>query len=676
MKRVGMALAAALILNAASAANAEATNRHYPANRAPLAKESFVRLPLGAVKPLGWLKDQLVIQASGLTGHLDAFWPDLLHSAWKGQDGEGWERGPYYLDGLVPLAYLLDDERLIGIAKPYIEWMLASGRPDGWFGPAKNKDRWPLAVALKVLMQYHEATNDDRAIALMTNYFRFLKEATPDWPDKEWRGVRAMENAVAAHWLYNRTGNGDVLAAAESIYRNSFDWAKYFLDFPFTTEVLEKGYKPGHPSHVVNIAMGVKYPGVWYSQFQEERLAKAAREGLAALDKYHGQVGGRFAGDEHLSGRRPTQGTELCAIVEYMFSLENLVSVFGDAAFADRLEMLAYNGNPGTCTPDYWAHQYDQQANQVLVSLAKRNWRTNGDESNLYGLEPNYGCCTANMHQGWPKLVAHLWMATHDQGLAAIAYGPSVVKAKVADGTVVTIAEETDYPFDGTIRFTVRADRPVAFPLHLRIPGWAAGAELSVADQTLKPKAAAFAVVERQWKPGDVLTLTLPMNLRTEKRYNDAVAIYRGPLVFSLRIGEKFEKLPTIRLHRDRLTAEDLRRNPQLAKMAEYYEKTPLGDYAISPTTPWNYALVIDPAKPDKSITVSTRAPGRVPFANDAAPVTLKAKGKAIPAWGMQDNSAADPPPSPVASDQPAVELELIPYGNTRLRITEFPVAK
>lgn len=120
-------------------------------------------LPLGSVKPHGWLKRQLQIQAAGQTGHLDEFWPSLKQSesGWLGGSGESWERGPYYMDGLVPLAHLLDDPKLIAKANTWVEWTLASQRPDGGIGPVKNTDWWPNMVMLKVLLQHFEATGDN-----------------------------------------------------------------------------------------------------------------------------------------------------------------------------------------------------------------------------------------------------------------------------------------------------------------------------------------------------------------------------------------------------------------------------------------------------------------------------------------------------------------------------------
>jgi DUF1680 family protein len=333
-----------------------------------------------------------------------------------------------------------------------------------------------------------------------------------------------------------------------------------------------------------------------------------------------------------------------------MFSLEKLIEALGDTAHADRLEALAYNANPGACTADYWAHQYDQQANQVLVSVAKRTWSTNDDTSNLYGLEPNYGCCTANMHQGWPKFVSHMWMASPDNGLAAVAYGPSKVTAKVGDGEMVTITESTDYPWDGRITLKIELPKPTAFPLHLRIPSWATGATLKAAGESTDAKPGSFAVVQRTWKNGDTVVLDLPLKVRVERRWNDAATLHRGPIAYSLRIGEKWTKLK------------------------QHTDQFPVIDWQIEPTTPWNYGLIIDPANPESSVTVEQRRPGGVPFDHDRPPVVLRAKGRQIPSWKMEKHQAGETPASPVQSSERVTDLELVPYGSTRLRITEFPL--
>jgi hypothetical protein len=649
----------------------------YPANPSTLRTNPYIRLPLGAVKPAGWLADQLRVQADGLTGHLDEFWPDLIHSAWMGGEGEAWERSPYYLDGLVPLAYLLEDKRLQAKVRAWLEPILSSARPDGWFGPAANEDRWPLAVALKVLRQYYEGSGDERALAVIRGYFRFLHDHPPDWPDDTWRGVRAMEHAVTGYWLYRQTADPAVAETIASIFHNSYDWTTYYETFPWDAAAVSEGRVPhnweadGLTAHVVNNAMAVKYPGLWFQQSGDERYRRAALSGLEKYDDNHGQVGGRFSGDEHLSGKRPTQGTEMCAIVELMFSLENMLEVLGEPVLADRLELLAYNSLPGTMTGDGWAHQYDQQANQVLVSVAERDWSTNGDTSNIYGLMPNYPCCLANMHQGWPKFVQHLWLATPDGGLAAMAYGPCRVEARVAGGTEVTVSEETEYPFDGAIRLLVHPEKPAEFPLSLRIPGWAAGATVRVGQDVLRPAAGEMIRLDRKWRDGDEVRLEFPLNIRLEERFNGAVAVRRGPLYFALRIGGEYHR---VRLEGKRITSID------------YLGST---DWEIRPVTPWNFALVLDTADPAGAFAVRRNPLRPLPFADIGepiyrgeagyqpwehdAPLVLTVAGRRVAGWTLRHNSADDPPADPVA-EGPAEDLTLVPYACTRLRIAEFPV--
>jgi virulence-associated protein VagC len=651
-------------------------NTNYKGNPEPLLRNAYIKLPLGTVKPGGWLKSQLEAQAAGLSGNLDDFWPDLVNSSWRGGNGEAWERGPYYLDGLVPLAYLLNDNRLIEKVKLWIEPILSSSSDTGWYGPAKNKDRWPLAVANKVLMQYFEATGDKRAIDVLTKYFRYLHDAPPDWPDKEWRGVRAMENAVTGYWLYRHTGEPWILETIESIQKNSSDWTSYYDKFPWDSAASADKKIPlnwgpdGLTAHVVNNAMAIKYPGLWYQQSMDERFRKAVFSGIEKYDLNHGQAGGRFSGDEHLSGKSPARGTELCSVVEFMFSLEELYAVFGDSRLADRLELLTYNALPGTTTPDIWAHQYDQQSNQVLVSGTKRDWSTNGDYSNIYGLMPNFACCLANMHQGWPKFVESMWMATNDNGLAVVAYGPSVVKAKVGKGREVTITEETDYPFNGSVQLTISTEKAVRFPVDLRIPEWADSVTISYKGKSVMVKSGSNFKINEKWKNGDQITLEIPMKLRIEKRYNNSLSVLRGPLYFSLRIDKEYK---SVKINYDNFA----------------YKGSV--DWDISPKSAWNYGLLIDRGNIMRGLKITENAVGMYPFADKGdmiwsadsikyipcaqdAPVVITARGIKIPEWTMKNNSADIPPLSPVKPVGDPEIITLVPYGCARLRITEFPV--
>ncbi len=587
-------------------------NVSYKSNPEPLLKNAYIKLPLGTVKPAGWLLSQLQDQASGLTGNIDDFWPDLVNSSWKGGEGEAWERGPYFLDGLVPLAYLLNDEHLISKVKTWIEPILASSSDTGWYGPAKNKDRWPLAVSNKVLMQYYEATGDKRAIDVLTKYFRYLHDTPPDWPDKDWRGVRAMENAVTGYWLYRQTNEPWILETIASIQKNSADWTGYYEKFPWDSaavadqKVPHKGAE-GMTAHVVNNAMAIKYPGLWYQQSKDERFKNAVFSGIKKYDLNHGQPGGRFSGDEHLSGKDPAQGSELCSVVEYMFSLEELYEIFGDNKLADRLELLTYNSLPGTTTPDMWAHQYDQQANQVLVSGAPRKWSSNFEYSNIYGLMPNFACCLANMHQGWPKFVESMWMATNDNGLALVAYGPSVVKARVANNNDVTITEDTDYPFNGSVKLTINTEKSVRFPIDLRIPGWADSVTIKYRDKVLKLKNVSTYRIDEKWKNNEQIDIVFPMQLQAEKEYNNSVALRRGPLYFSLRIDKEYK---SVKINYDNFG----------------YKGSV--DWEIYPKSAWNYGLVLSTSNIMRGIKITENPVGKYPFSDKGDMIWSADSGK------------------------------------------------
>jgi uncharacterized protein len=623
-------------------------------------------LPLTAIKPQGWLRRQLEIQAAGLSGHIDEFWPDLgPDSGWLGGAGESWERGPYFLDGLVPLAYLLDDARLIAKARKWVEWTLAHQTAEGWIGPEKNTDWWPNMVMLKALAQYHEATGDARVLRVMEKYWEYRARHLDARPLAAWAAYRWGDELLSVLWLYRRNGDARLLDLARRIKAQGFDWRRHFEHFEFTTKTSKAslGLRPDMSNttpdsmraHGVNNAMALKYPALWSQVSGERADREAIHQMLGMLDRYHPQPNGMYSGDEHYAGPDPAQGIELCAVVEAMFSLEHAAAVLGDARLADRLEKISFNALPATFSGDMWSHQYDQQPNQVLCNVHPRAWTTNGPESNVFGLEPNFGCCAANMHQGWPKLAASLWMASEDGGLAAVVYAPSEVKTRVR-GVGVNITEATDYPFRDEVRLTVSPEAPVTFPLRLRIPAWAAEARVTVNGRSAGGvRAGEFHRVEREWRRGDRVEVKLPMRVASREWPGGGLVLERGPLVYALGVGEDWRKI-----------TQGMRR-PAVP---------PAADWEVRPTTPWNYALRVDPSQPQRGVRVVEKPVGAQPFTPAGAPVELIVTGRRLPEWQLVNGSAGPVPGAPVTSREPTERLTLIPYGAAKLRITVFPRLK
>jgi len=387
-----------------------------------------------------------------------------------------------------------------------------------------------------------------------------------------------------------------------------------------------------------------------------------AKNIIITMDKYHGQAAGIFSGDECLAGKMPSQGTELCAVVEYMYSLEVLLSIFGDTFYGDRLEKIAYNALPAFVSPDMWTHQYDQQANQVICcetgdinDTDNRIYTNNSPRANSFGLEPQYTCCTANMHQGWPKFASHLWMRTHDSGFAAAVLAPSLIEEKIGN-TTIKIELKTDYPFCEELNFIISIDKTIEFPLMIRIPKWAKEPTVEIKGKKTHVESNSFYSIKRSWSDTTKIKVNLPMSVNIERRYNNSITISRGPLVYSLKIGEEWKKIPPVKEKKNQKVANDYL------------------DSEVYPTTAWNYALDINEKNPTDSITFDIKKLGNVPFSPKGAPIELKVKGRRVPNWKIIKSAAAAPPKSPVHSNESLEELTLIPYGCTNLRVTEFPV--
>jgi hypothetical protein len=647
-------------------------NANYISNRLPLLPSQFIKLPVGSIRPGGWLRKYLELQRDGLTGHLGEIsaWLEKENNAWLDREGKGnhgWEEVPYWLKGYGNIAYILNDTAMLRETKIWIEAALDSQRNDGYFGPwiARNgkPDLWGNMIMLWCLQSWYEFSGDERVIPFMTRYFQWENQL-PDslLLEDYWENSRGGDNLYSVYWLYNITGDAFLLELGEKIHRNTADW-------------MQAGNLPNW--HNVNIAQSFREPATYYLQSHDSAHLQASYNDFLLIRQLYGQVpGGMFGADENARKgyHDPRQGVETCGMVEQMASDELLLRITGDPFWADHCEKVAFNTYPAAVMPDFRALRYITAPNMVLSD--DKNHRPGIDNGGPFLLMNPFSnrCCQHNHTQGWPYYVENLWMATPDNGLLAALYAESTVNAKAGKGKNVCLEQTTHYPFDETIRITVREADRVTFPLYLRIPEWciAATAKIIAADgqtDSVTAPASQYLRIERTWSAGDVVELTLPMRLSldTWAQNGNSVSLNYGPLTFSLQIDEKYTQKNSTK------TTQWDSGWQATADPSEW------PSYEISPLSSWNYGLIFDPSDFTASFEVVKRTwpNDDFPFTTASVPLAVKVKGAKIPEWKIDEHGlCAFVPQSPVPAGEPVEEITLIPMGAARLRISAFPVIR
>ena len=634
----------------------------YPTGRPPLQACRLLKLPVGSIKPQGWLRKYLELQRDGLTGHLGEIsaWLDKNNNAWLTNGGDhGWEEVPYWLKGYGDLAYILGDEKMIAETKTWIEGAFKSQQPDGYFGPVNlrngKRELWAQMIMLWCLQSYYEYTGDERVIDLMTRYFHWqLTVADEDFLKDYWENSRGGDNMWSVIWLYNRTGDPALPKLIEKLHRNTANW-------------MQPSSLPNW--HNVNIAQGFREPATNYLLSKDSAQLRASYNTHQLIRRTFGQVpGGMFGADENarMGYIDPRQGVETCGMVEQMASDEIMLGITGDPFWADHCEEVAFNTYPAAVMPDFRALRYITAPNHT-VSDSKNHHPGIDNSGPFLAMNPfSSRCCQHNHGMGWPYYIRHLILATPDNGAAAVVYSACTADITVGDGQRIRLVESGNYPFEERVEFTVECDGEATFPLYLRIPTWCDAASVAINGRRAAGECTPgrYVRIARTWRNGDRVTLDLPMEVsqRTWQVNKNGITVDYGPLTLSLKIDEEYRRIDS------RTTAV------HDARWQEGADDSQWPSWEIHAASPWNYALV-----GDAPIRLTRRAwpSDDQPFTLESVPLEFSASGRKVPSWGFDEYGLTGVLPDPWDVREEQVEpITLVPMGAARLRVTVFPPAE
>ncbi|KAF7319812.1 hypothetical protein MKEN_00763900 [Mycena kentingensis (nom. inval.)] len=635
-----------------------------------LAPKKFLSIPLGSVRPTGWLFDQLMVQTNGLAGHEHEFYAYVSKTDWTGGTSAYSsleEAGSYWFNAMVPNGILVNNSAINAKTSAFLSYVLAHQDSTGWLGPevGTNKPRYlwgryPFFFGAIQMTEFNPSLTTPVVNAL----YKFVTLANSmlrsnNTGVEAWTATRWEDFVITLQWLFDNHPNGTASQALliDTMQRLKFTgvpWEKVFSKQFFPTTAVEHTPNPFNLPltwHGVNMAEGLKALPATYRFTHNQSDLDTASLGWDMLFQFHGRPSGIYAADEYLAGLEATRGTELCVVVEAMFSGSYLYQIMGDLKFADRVERIAYNALPATLTGNMWNRQYLQQQNQMFAGNMSTNpFPLDGPYSNVFGLEPNYPCCTVNHPQGWPKFITNAFVTTPDMAsLVQVYLGPFSTSVTLANGNTVTAKVTTLYPFSDTLTTTITAKS--AFTYQVRIPSWTVNGTIAINGAAAKAVSPVNGLQAVTIPAGTTsFVLNLPAAITTETRPHGAIAVHRGPLNFAFDIPRKSKVLAT---NAAQPMAQDFE-----------FDATASWQYAINPAT-----LKFSSSPPNSGVLPSPI------FDSGLTPLKITATACLVN-WAIQAPTFAAPPPTNPACTGSTTTITLTPYGSTKLRISEFPVFK
>ncbi len=656
-------------------------------------------LPPGAVKPEGWLRAHLDGQARLTSALADISYPFFSGTFWEGEENSPawftWEQRGYWIDGGTRLALVLGDDKLLAKARAGLDYTLAHPSSNGYLGPKflefgndfGGLNRWPNNVMNRGFMALADAQpaapGADPAKIIEAVHRHYLNDKA-DYTG----GSRNITNLEIILWCYERTGDKKMLDFAQSTWdeymkaaeeeyqaglREAAKGGPVRRRFSRHTDLAPSQVYANTPiqSHGVSYAEISKLPAILYLYTGNEEYRKFVVAAQKRIFDHHMLIDGIPSSSEGFAGTTALDEHETCDISDHSWTWTYVLQATGDGQYGDRIERACFNAHPGATKNDWTGIQYFGSPNQFLANLNCDHNTVRWFGSRRMAYQPNpaqlIGCCGGNKHRFLPNYVMSMWMQTRDHGLAATLYGPSTVTAKAGSANQqVQITQKTNYPFEEEIRFEITTDRPVAFPLSLRLPGWCDSPQIKVNGASAHfERKTGFATLRRTFKSGDVVTLTLPMRVEATEWPENGIGVERGPLVYAMPIEAKWNSFPE-----------------------SAYSSEEFPTWEANPVSEWNYGVVLDPAGAGKQVEVKRKQSSRDlatsswPWSD--APIELTVPASKLPGWDFETNPKAPhqkfTPHLPAAGKlqaSGAVErITLVPFGATKLRMSIFPKLK
>ena len=664
----------------------EKIKRENPGNDlTPLAMK---RLPAKNIKVSGYLKRQLEIALEGLPGKLwkngeylreSNGWlnPEKIYvGSWNNTD-RPWEEQAYYLRTFVLLAILTEDGESLAVARKYMQKLLDSREEDGWFGPQSLKyshsddpeeketihDIWPHMVICEAVLFWYEYTDDFAFIEMLQNFFHFCIKAPDDKfipfkkPGKGFSWLssiqhpRSCDMIPSVYRVIEITGDKTLFSLVHRLYQRWYGPACEFMNI-----------------HTVNFAQQFAYR-TYYSRLAHEKyLEDSASYWYDQHMMVWGTVPrGMFCADENI--RRnctdPRYGMESCTFSEFTRSFTYLAEMNMEAKWGDRTEDILFNHYPAAYTKDMKKVHYITSSNQVM--LDDYLYHNVANKSHMFAYTSvGDRCCLHNAGLAWPLFISSMLARVYDGGICAFLHGPYAAEITAGkEEKRMKLISETSYPFRDKIRFRMEMQENISFPFYIRIPRWSYhtkiffnGKEVSLEHTDIAGK---FLGLENDWKNHDEIIVEFPSEITVNRNIrNGGVTVDKGPLSYSLQIPEEVREVVSSKEQDD--PAKEI-----------WNENTSFDGNIwteLHPGCAWNYGLLPE----EGFVFEECPLPEEYPFYWETPPIIIRAKGRLIPNWTLQDHMCAELQKSPVKSDEKTQTLTLIPLGCARLRLSVFPV--